>query len=77
MDLKLKITELAIKAEMLNSNMLMAYNVIVEGSNLVEEYEWSLSDLHNKTLDLKDELRELEDYLYHHGKEEPEMKQAS
>ena len=77
MDLRLKITELAIKAEMLNSNMLMAYDAIVEGSNPAENYEWSLSDLHNKTLDLKDELRELEDFLYHHGKEEPELQQAS
>ncbi len=77
MDLRLKITELAIKAEMLNSNMLMARDAIMEGANTVECYEWSLSDLHNKTLDLKDELRKLEDYLYHHGKEEPEVKQAS
>ena len=77
MDLRLKIAELAIKAEVLNSNMLMAYDAITEGANSVECYEWSLSDLRSKALVLKDELRQLEDYVCNHGGEEPEMGQAS
>ena len=76
MDLKQKITELTIKAEVLNSNMLMARDVIVEGSSPVENYEWSLSDLHDKTFDLKNELKRLEEYLYQLAKEELETKQA-
>lgn len=64
MNLREKINELTIKAEILNSNMLMARDAIVEGGNPVENYEWSLSDLHDKTFDLKEELKQLENYLY-------------
>lgn len=76
MDLNQKISELTIKAEILNSNMLMAYNVIVEGEGTAECYEWSLSDLHDKTFELRDELKRLESYLYQLAREEQEAKSA-
>ena len=76
MDLRQKISELTIKAEVLNSNMMMARDVIVEGENPVENYEWSLSDLHDKTFDLRNELKRLEEYLYQLAKEELETRQA-
>lgn len=77
MDIRQKIGELTIKAEILNSNMLMARDAIVEGPNSAMNYEWSLSDLHDKTFDLKEELKQLEDYLYEQAKKERELKSAS
>lgn len=77
MDIRQKIEELVIKADALNSNMLMARDAIVEGSNAVENYEWSLYNLHEKTFDLKEELEKLEDFLFQKAKEARELSPVS
>lgn len=63
-ELREKIEELVIKADVLNDSMLMAHDAILEGSSNVENYRWSLYDLHEKTFDMKEELHAIEDYLF-------------
>ena len=77
MDIRQKIEELAIKANVLNSNMLMAYDALLEGTYSASNYEWSLYDLHNRTYEMKEELEKLEDFLFQKAKEERELSKVS
>lgn len=63
-ELRDRIEKLVIKADVLNDSMLMARDAILEGSSAVENYEWALYDLHEKTFDMKEELKAIDDYLF-------------
>lgn len=63
MNIKDEITELRIMTEVLNSNALLIWEVIATGSLDVSEYEWSLSDLHEKAYDLKEKMKQLENQV--------------